>query len=153
MTPHEATRSAASTLPTPFGPIETDRTATLTFPLGLPGFPAVDRFVLTPIPGSEGPFHLLHGLGEEAVDLVVTPLETVAPSIDPADVATVRDALQIDAASLLVLLVVTLPAKGSGQSPMVNLRAPIFVDVDRHIAVQTVLPDSRYPFRKSLVAA
>ncbi len=137
---------------TPFGPIDGEA-AELSFPLGLPGFPEVDRFVLAPVPGGAGPFHLLHGLGDAPVDLVVTPLETVAERIDGADVDSVRAALQIDPSALLVLLVVTLPAKGSGQGPTVNLRAPIFVDVVRRIAVQTVLPDARYPFRHALVAA
>lgn len=136
---------------TAFGPIAADA-AELTFPLGLPGFPAVERFALAPVPGGAGPFHLLHGLGDEPIDLVVTPLESVGEAIDRRDVDSVRRWLQIDADALLVLLVVTLPAKGSGRSPVVNLRAPIFVDVERRIAVQTVLPNARYPFRHALAA-
>ncbi|MFW5832918.1 MAG: flagellar assembly protein FliW [Pseudomonadota bacterium] len=146
-------RTPEAPLVTPFGALDHDRAATLAFPLGLPGFPAVDRFALAPVPGHQGPFHVLHGLGDEPVDLIVTPLETVADRIDPAHVETVREALQIEPRSLLVLLVVTLPPKGAGQSPTVNLRAPIFVDVDRRVAVQTVLPDGRYPFRQALFAA
>jgi flagellar assembly factor FliW len=144
---------AVAGLATPLGALDPDRAATLAFPLGLPGFPAVDRFVLAPVPGNRGPFHVLHGLGDEPVDLVVTPLETVAERIEPEHVETVREALQIEPRSLLVLLVVTLPRRGSDRSPTVNLRAPIFVDVDRRIAVQTVLPDGRYPFRQALFAA
>lgn len=143
--------TVAATPTTPFGAFDPAGMIELTFPLGLPGFPAVDRFVLQPI-AERGPFHLLHGLGAEPVDLVVVPVSVVADRIDAADLDNARRSLQIDAAALAVLLVVTLPVRDSGKPPTVNLRAPLFVDLERRIAVQAVLPQSDYPFRQPLAA-
>ena len=146
---HATTTIAAGTAN---APLAEGVAAELAFPLGLSGFPNVERFALRPIPGRGGPFHLLRGLGTAPVDLVVVPMEAVGEPIASADVEAMREGLGIDAAALLVLLVVTLPPRGSGQPPTVNVRAPIFVDVVRRTAVQAVLPHPHYAFRAPLAA-
>ncbi|MEO1089321.1 MAG: flagellar assembly protein FliW [Pseudomonadota bacterium] len=137
---------------TPFGAIDPEHASELLFPLGIPGFPAVDRFVLAALPGTPGPFCVLHGLGETAVDLVVTPWETLADRVSAVDIDETRQALGIAADALQVLFVVTLPPRGSGDDAQVNVRAPLFVDVDRRVAVQMVLGNPSYQFRQPLAA-
>ncbi len=140
-------------LTTRFGEVAYRAEAELRFPLGLPGFEGVDRFVLCPLPGTSGAFQLLHGVAEAPIDLVVVPHENVAGRADPADIEALRASLDIPVEDLLVLYIVTLPMPGSPPAVQVNLRAPIFVDVARRLAVQMVLADSRYGFNALLRAA
>ncbi|NBC96697.1 MAG: flagellar assembly protein FliW [Deinococcus-Thermus bacterium] len=148
-----ATAAAEPTVTTRFGTIAYREEAVLDFPFGLPGFPGNRRFLFARVPRAEGTFQLLHGLDGDAVDLVVVPLESLGERLDPADVEAARVGLEIPAADLLVLCVVTLPAGAGAGTARVNLRAPVFVDVARRVAVQMVLPNSGYPFREPLRAA
>ncbi len=143
----------ASTVETPFGPVERGPACELHVPRGLPGFGAIDRFLLARLPQHPGPFQLLHGLGDDPVDLIVIAADTLPAGLDADDVDAARTALGIAAADLLVLCIVTLPPRGARQSAQVNLRAPIFVDVARRVAAQVVLPNTSYRFRAPLIAA
>lgn len=147
------TNDSERRIETRFGPIDRDAASELHFPLGLPGFEQVDRFLLAEIPGCSGPLRLLRGLAGEPVELIVTPADNLPTAPAAADLEAARESLEIPAADLLVLCVVTLPPRGSGRSAQVNLRAPIFVDVVRRVAVQMVLSNRRYPFRAALQAA
>lgn len=141
---------------TRFGTIAYRDDAVLDFPLGVPGFAGHRRFLLARVPGAERTFQLLHGLdGADgaAVDLVVVPLESLGERVAGDDIEDARAALQIPADDLLVLCVVTLPPRGAHARARVNLRAPIFVDVSRRVAVQVVLSNPAYPFREPLRAA
>jgi flagellar assembly factor FliW len=138
---------------TRFGTVAYREEAVLDFPKGLPGFAANRRFLFARVPRVSGPFHLLHGLDGDAVDLLVAPLDGLDAGVAAADVDAARRALAIPTGDLLVLCVVTLPARGSGGAPRVNLRAPILVDVARRTAAQVVLANPGYPFREPLRAA
>lgn len=138
---------------TRFGTIAYRDDAVLDFPLGLPGFAGERRFLLARLPGAERAFQLLHGLDGGAVDLVVVPLASLGARVAADDIEDARVALEIPADDLLVLCVVTLPPRGSDAPARVNLRAPIFVDVARRVAVQVVLANPAYPFREPLRAA
>jgi len=138
---------------TRFGTIAYREDAVLDFPLGLPGFAGHRRFLLAPLPGAERVFQLLHGLDSAAVDLVVVPLASLDERVAASDIEDARADLEIAADDLLVLCVVTLPSRGAGARARVNLRAPIFVDVARRVAVQVVLSNPAYPFREPLRAA
>jgi flagellar assembly factor FliW len=144
---------AAPPAPDPLGAVAHREEAVLHFPSGLPGFAGRRRFLLAPAAGAGGAFQLLHGLDGDGVDLVVVPLESLGERIAADDIEAARAGLAIPADDLLVLCVVTLPSRGSATPPRVNLRAPIFVDVARRIAVQVVLSDPTYPFREPLRAA
>ncbi|MFP4126403.1 MAG: flagellar assembly protein FliW [Alphaproteobacteria bacterium] len=137
---------------TRFGTVAYREDAVLDFPHGLPGFPGQRRFLIARLPGAEAAFQLLHGLDGDAVDLVVVPLASLGPRVAARDIEDARVALEIPAADLLVLCVLTLPPRGSGATARVNLRAPIFVDVARRVAVQMVLANPAYPFREPLSA-
>jgi flagellar assembly factor FliW len=141
------------TAETRFGTIAYREEAVVEFPLGLPGFAGNRRFLFTRMPGAETTFQLLHGLDGDPVDLVVVPLESLGARVSPADVDDVRASLEIPPDDLLTLCVVTLPPRGADAAARVNLRAPIFVDVARRVAVQVVLPNTAYPFREPLRAA
>jgi len=138
---------------TRFGTIAYRDDAVLEFPTGLPGFAAQRRFLFAALPSAEGAFQLLHGLDGDPVDLVVVAHAGLAVRVADEDLEAVRASLEIPAADLLVLCIVTLPPRGSGQTARVNLRAPIFVDVGRRQAVQVVLSDAAYPFQEPLRAA
>ncbi len=138
---------------TRFGTIAYREDAVLDFPLGLPGFAGHRRFLFARVPGAERAFQLLHGLDGEAVDLVVVPLASLGERVAADDIEDARAGLEIPTDDLLVLCVVTLPPRRSGATARVNLRAPIFVDVARRVAVQVVLPNTVYPFREPLRAA
>lgn len=149
----DTARTPGATVETPFGPLARRPEAELAFPSGLPGFGGVTHFLLGPIPGHEGPFRILHGLADEPVDLVVVPMDCLAERIAESDIEAVRAKLDIPAQDLLVLCIVTLPRRDQADTAQVNVRAPIFVDVARRVAVQMVLPSAGYRFRAPLVAA
>jgi flagellar assembly factor FliW len=121
--------------------------ASVAFPLGLPGFPDVRvvevRLQPTPI-GRQG---LILGRGEPPVALRVLaprhPLALYRAADLEAIVAT--EALQDGRA---ILLLVVRPMDGKGL--VVNLRAPVIIDMHTLTGAQQVLPNSAYPVRAPL---
>ncbi len=119
-------------------------------PRGLPGFPGARGFRLKELPRCEGRFLLLELLLEEPVSLIVMPAEPGGVPLAEADVAEVREALEIAPEDLCLLLVVTLAREADGVQAYVNLRAPVFLDTRRRLAAQVVLPDPGYSLRHPL---
>lgn len=120
------------------------------FPYGLPGFPEASAFRLEALPGCDGRFLLLQALDQPDLRLVVMPARAVQSIVKERHVREVCDALGWPVATTMLLFVVTLSQGPAGRAAFVNLRAPIFVDTERALAIQAVLPDRRYPFRQPL---
>lgn len=123
----------------------------LRFPCGLPGFPHASRFRLEPVPRGDG-LLLLRSLDDPDLRFVVATATEGRLPIAERDVSQVCDALGWPREATVLLFVVTLGREGE-KGAFVNLRAPIFLDTERAIAVQVVLPDASYPFRAPLAAA
>ena len=128
------------------------RADAVALPRGLPGFPDARGFRLEELPRCGGRFLLMRLIADEPASLIVMPAEPEALPLAATDIAEVRGALEIAPEDLCLLLVVTLAREEGEQGvrAFVNLRAPVFLDTRRRIAVQVVLADSRYPLRHPL---
>lgn len=122
----------------------------LHFPYGLPGFPEATAFRLEALEGCEGRFVLLHATDDPELRFVVMPAPEGQPVVAERHVREACAALGWAREAVALLFVVTLAAAPDGLDAFVNLRAPIFVDTERAVAVQVVLPDPAYPFRQPL---
>jgi flagellar assembly factor FliW len=123
----------------------------IAFPQGLPGFPGANRFVLAPLGGAAG-LLLLRSADDPSLRFVVVPfIEGILP-LAHADLAAAGMTLGIPERDLAVLLVVSAPPAGAPSRLSVNLRAPVFLDCERRIGAQLVLPRSGYPIRYPLPA-
>jgi flagellar assembly factor FliW len=120
------------------------------FPNGLPGFPDKTGFELEALAGCEGRFLLLRSLDDPELRLVVMPAPADQPIIAERHMRETCCGLGWSPENVLLLFVVTLAKSVSGLEAFVNLRAPIFFDRERALAIQVVLPDRSYPFRHPL---
>lgn len=109
------------------------------FPSGLPGFPGLERFVLTERPTS-APFVFLAAPGRRPVTLPLLPLEALA-DLAP-DAARTAGLLGLGPAQRAY----AVAAIGPGGRPVtVNLRAPVVIDVRARVGWQRLLDDERLP--------
>lgn len=122
----------------------------LRFPYGLPGFPEATAFRLEALEGCDGRFALLHATDDPELRLVVMLAPDGHPVVAERHVREACTALGWAREAVALLFVVTLAAAPDGLDAFVNLRAPIFVDTERALAVQVVLSDPGYPFRQPL---
>jgi flagellar assembly factor FliW len=81
---------------------------------------------------------------------VVLPVPAELRVLADADCRAVCDELVIGTEELLLLLMVTLNSGPSGLAAFANLRAPLFVDTERRLGWQVVLPSRAYPIRYPL---
>ena len=120
----------------------------LHFPRGILGFPEQRRFALVPA-GRPGLFWLQ---SVDVADLVFLLADTFHwfPGYEIDVPEAELTALEVRTpAELAVLAIVTLPG-GPGETPSVNLRAPVLVGTETRLARQLVLVDDRYAVREPL---
>ena len=120
----------------------------LHFPRGILGFPEQRRFALVPA-GRPGLFWLQSA---DVADLVFLLADTFHwfPGYEIDVPESELTALEVRTpAELAVLAIVTLPG-GAGETPSVNLRAPVLVGTETRQARQLVLVDDRYAVREPL---
>lgn len=147
----KAMPQAADVLATRFGPVPLDSGRQFRFRGGLPGFPEAEHFQLDPIPDLDSDFMLLQAVGVPDTGFIVVVLPDDVPVIRRQDIDDVRAMLDIACGELMVLAVVTLVPTENGVEKVVNLRAPLFVDVRRKVGAQVVLSNPAYPLRHPLV--
>jgi len=112
------------------------------FPVGLPGFESCRTFALVPS-GREQLWWLQSAERADLVFLVVDPFHFFPGyqvDLQPAELATLGASPD---STLMVLAIVTLP-RTEQEAPTANLRAPLFLDVERREGRQVVLSDERY---------
>ena len=81
---------------------------------------------------------------------LVAPMNMESGAIDDADLTEASETLGIPRKSLAVLLIVTVRRDDAGAHVSVNMRAPVFVDIERRTARQYVLPNGKYSIRQGL---
>lgn len=134
------------TLNTRFGEITLDARTVCYLPYGLLGFGDCNQFCLTHIPSKpDSSFKLLQSLDDESVTFVTLPIPFKNSFIEADDINDTAALLGILEEDLLVLLIVSSSQVGNQTHTGVNLRAPIFMDTARNLAVQHVFRDNKYP--------
>ena len=117
----------------------------LVFEEGIIGVPRARRFVLMERPGS--PVRILRSLDIEGFALPVVDPVLVDPEYRPRLGERILDAVRLDRdCPVLLLAIAALEPEGA----MVNLRAPLVINVRDRIATQVILDDRTYSLRAPL---
>ena len=122
-------------------------------PRGLPGFSTLRSCWLEPRPAPADHFLCLRSQDQPDISFLVLPVPPELRLLAPADLKAVCGELRIEPDDLQLLLMVTVRPGDTGLQAFANLRAPIFVDADRRMAWQVVMPGAGYPIRYPLQAA
>ena len=126
-----------------FGLVEAEEDKVLSFPLGLPGFEHLRRFVL--LPGPEGSvFGWLHSIDSESTAFLVTdPFFFFADYYVDIPEQDTKE-LELEAsADALVLVIVSVP-EGNVARATVNLLAPLVINTEKRLARQVILHSSPF---------
>lgn len=133
-----------------FGRLEVNEDDVIVFPVGIPGFPDVHKYVILEH-SDEGIFHILQGVDDPDVAFILIDPRTFVPDYK-AEVA--RDEigeLQLEADDeAAVLTIVTVP-QGDPSAMTTNLQAPIVFNPRTRIGRQVLLMDSPYSIRHPLL--
>ena len=153
MTMHAAATSAGLDHPAVLaGSLADEKAGAIRLPRGLPGFASARSFRLEPPVAAGVPFMRLHSTEQERLGFMVLPVPAELRFLAAADSTAVCRELGIDGDNLLLLLMVTLEPSPAGIAAFANLRAPLFVDTERRLGWQVVLPARDYPIRYPLQA-
>jgi flagellar assembly factor FliW len=142
------------TVGTRFGDIEFHLENAIYMPRGMLGYADFHDFGLANLPDpSLEQFKLLQSLVEPELSFIVAPLNPEGDTIETDDIALACEALSIDVAAAIVLLVVSTRQIGPTTQISVNLRAPVLVDGNNRKAYQHVLMNNKYPVRQVIGTA
>ncbi|OGS70655.1 MAG: hypothetical protein A2Y96_02960 [Firmicutes bacterium RBG_13_65_8] len=135
----------------PFGEIEVPEQAIFNFPAGLPGFPSAHRFAF--VRHQEYlPFIWMVALDEPDLAFVVVEPAAFFPKYKPRLSPEDADALGLSSHVRAVLYcIVTVPR--DPREATVNLRAPVTLNLSRHLGRQAILASQDYQTREPLFGA
>ncbi|HEX8948113.1 MAG TPA: flagellar assembly protein FliW [Dissulfurispiraceae bacterium] len=127
---------------TRFGEIEIEESKIIEFPLGIPGFAVLKRYILIEY---KEPIRWLHAVDEPDVAFIVTDPFAIFPeyTFDMSD--EVKDFLGLkDPKDIVVLVIVTV----ADNSLTVNLKAPIIFNAANFKAAQMIIDSDKYSFKE-----
>lgn len=146
--PAIAVNPDAVTIETRFGDIEFPLENAIHMPRGMLGYADFRQFGLANMPDPKlEHFKLFQCLEEPSLSFIVAPLNPSNETIEISDIESACEALSIDPAEAVVLLVVSTRQVGPNTQITVNLRAPIILDGASQHAYQHVLLNNRYSVR------
>ncbi|MCL4492059.1 MAG: flagellar assembly protein FliW [Nitrospirae bacterium] len=129
---------------TRFGEIDIDEGKIITFPLGIPGFTELKRYVLLDY---KEPIRWLHAVDDPDVAFIVTDPFTLFPDYNLKLDDEEENFLGIkDPAYVVVLVILT----ASESNLTANLKAPIVFNASNLKAAQILIDDERYSFKAPL---
>lgn len=150
MAPTDA-KPETDVIDTRFGKVTVYRKNPILFPNGILGMPDRSEFCLTNFPSPKmARFKMLQSLEDDALSFITLPIDNNNPIFDAADLAQAAQELNIPAAELTVLLIVSVHRESSGVRLSVNARAPLLVNAMKRTAVQHVFASSKYNIRHML---
>lgn len=135
---------------TRFGMVPATKDQQVRFKDGLPGFPGVECFQIERVPHVDGDLMLLQATEHVDIAFFVLPLDRSSSIIQAKDITATCEQLGIPEEDLMMLTVVNLQRENETLAKYVNLRAPIFIDVNKQTGAQVVLGNSSYPLRLKL---
>ncbi len=132
-----------------FGEIEAPEARVLALPLGMVGFPRLNRYViLEHRPGS--PFHWLQSLDRPELAFVIMDPLVFDPQYQLVLGDNETKLLQVgDPRHIRVWVVVTIP-QGSPEGMTANFKAPLVINAQKRLAAQIILEDPRWSVRQPL---
>ncbi len=131
---------------TRFGEIEIDEKRIITFPMGIPGFAELKRYVLIDY---KDPIKWLHAVDDPDVAFIVINPFVIFPSysVDIRDDEESFLGIKVPA-DVVVLTILSVTNK----SITANLRAPLVLNSANYHAAQILIDDERYDFNTPLPA-
>lgn len=129
---------------TRFGEIEIDEKKIIIFPVGIPGFTDLKRYVLIDY---KDPIQWLHAVDDPDVAFIVINPFNMFPdySLDIKD--DIKSFLEIkEPKDLVILSILTV----TNQTITVNLRGPLVMNSANLKAAQVLLDDDKYSFKTPL---
>jgi flagellar assembly factor FliW len=133
---------------TRFGTLEIPDEEVLQFPVGVFGFPAVQRYVILDH-NIESPLKWLQAIEVPDLAFPIIRATELVPQYTIAISADDRGALQLESGTELVTFVILTVPKDAPERTTANLRAPIVINPIAHTARQ-VLTAEDYPIRYHL---
>ena len=140
----------ADIIHTRFGMVPATKDQQVVFKGGLPGFPGKECFQLERIPEVQGDIYLLQSVDSAEVAFFVLRLDSSNEILKAEDISATCKQLDIPEDQLLMLGVVKLQRTGDKIEKYINMRAPIFIDMEKQHGVQIVLNNADYPIRLPL---
>ncbi|MEW6738983.1 flagellar assembly protein FliW [Dissulfurispira sp.] len=126
---------------TRFGEIEIEDAKIINFPLGIPGFTNLKRYILLDY---KDPIKWLHAVDDPDIAFIVTEPFGLFPDYSLTIEDDVEQFLEItDVAETIVLVILNV----ADNRLNANLKAPIIVNISKLKATQIILEDERYSFR------
>ena len=126
---------------TRFGEIEIEDAKIINFPLGIPGFANLKRYILLDY---KDPIKWLHAVDDPDIAFIVTEPFGLFPDYSLTIEDDVEQFLEItDVAETIVLVILNV----ADNRLNANLKAPIIVNISKLKATQIILEDERYSFR------
>ena len=132
-----------------FGSIEYDPAGVLDFPNGLYGFEEEKRFLLLPFHGSDG--NLLCFQSVQTPSLAFVAMNPFSLKSDYTPVLSEEELflMGVQESTELCYYVLCAVREPVAEST-VNLKCPVVVNPDRHLAAQVILEDREYQMRHRL---
>lgn len=137
--------ASEGTIKTRFGEISYTAENVVGFPNGILGMPGQTNFAIAEMPAEKlKKFQVLQSLVDEETSFAVLPHDIMNEKIDQADLDEVCQVLEFDKSNLLVILIASIKRTAEKNVLTVNLRAPLFIDVEKKQGYQIVLNNSKY---------
>jgi len=119
------------------------------FPLGIPGFEDIKRYIVISVPEYE-PFHWLQAVDGSKIRLaVINPMiikSDYSPQISKSELKSLGI---VDPKDLLVYVIITL------RSPLnestANFMGPLFINIQKKIGKQIIIEDAKYSLREQII--
>jgi flagellar assembly factor FliW len=132
-----------------FGELEVSPAQIVHMPLGMVGFPSLNRYILFPHK-AESPFFWLQSLDRPDLAFVLINPLMVEANYQITLSGSDRKLLDIkDPNQIQVWTVVTIP-HGAPDSMTANLKAPVVLNLENRLMAQIILESDDYPLKKVL---
>ena len=132
-----------------FGELEVKPEQVVNLPLGMIGFPRLNRYILFQHK-AESPFFWLQSLDRPDLAFVMLSPLIVEPGYQITLSSSDRKLLDIeDPNKIQVWAVVTIP-HGSPAGMTANLKAPVVLNLENRLMAQVILENSDYPLKKAI---
>lgn len=126
---------------TRFGEIEIEENKIINFPLGIPGFTHLKRYILLDY---KDPVKWLHAVDDPDIAFIVAEPFVLFPDYSFTIEDDIEEFLEIKDVADTAILVILNVTDGKLNA---NLKAPIIVNISKLKAMQVILEDERYSFR------
>jgi flagellar assembly factor FliW len=129
-----------------FGELTYNPAEVLTFPVGLPGYPDDNRFLLLEMEDTQETFFWLQSLDDGEVSFPLMDVYRAIPGYDPqVDPEELADLGEFSGAGIEIYNIAVIPEEIS--QIRVNLRAPVVVNRETRLGKQIICANEEYSIR------